>query len=95
MIEPHSQTSQKRTFQTLKRLTKTLDANSKFGLYLSNGNNTCQGRAGSWGYEDQDAQYLARLKVDYLKCKSRQTASESLSFSDIGPVCCPQTTTAA
>ena len=49
-----------------------LDADRKFGLYLSNGNNTCQGRAGSWGYEDQDAQYLARLKVDYLKCKSRQ-----------------------
>ena len=60
-------------FQKLKRLTKALDADSKFGLYLSNGNNTCQGRAGSWGYEDQDAQYLARLKVDYLKCKSRQT----------------------
>ena len=52
-----------------------MPADRKFGLYLSNGNNTCQGRAGSWGYEDQDAQYLARLKVDYLKCKSRQTIS--------------------
>ena len=39
----------------------------KFGLYLSNGNSTCQGRAGSWGFEEQDAQLLARLEVDYLK----------------------------
>ena len=38
----------------------------KFGLYLSNGNATCQGREGSWGHEDQDAQYLAKLGVDYL-----------------------------
>ena len=39
----------------------------KFGLYLSAGNHTCQGRAGSRGYEDQDAALLARLEVDYLK----------------------------
>jgi alpha-galactosidase len=39
----------------------------KFGLYLSNGNATCQGREGSWGHEQQDAQYLAKLGVDYLK----------------------------
>lgn len=39
----------------------------KFGLYLSCGNRTCQGRAGSWGHEEQDARYLAKLGVDYLK----------------------------
>ena len=39
----------------------------KFGLYLSAGNSTCQGRAGSRGHEDQDAQLLAKLEVDYLK----------------------------
>lgn len=49
------------------------DKGLKFGLYLSCGNITCQGRAGSWGYEEQDAQYIAKLGVDYLKCLLRTT----------------------
>eukprot|EP01047_Picozoa_sp_COSAG01_P054951 COSAG01_NODE_6061_length_3874_cov_1.743379_7_plen_57_part_00 len=39
--------------------------------YLSAGNHTCQGRAGSRGYEDQDAALLAKLEVDYLKYQLR------------------------
>ena len=39
----------------------------KFGLYSSAGNYTCQGRAGSLFYEDQDAESYAKWNIDYLK----------------------------
>jgi alpha-galactosidase len=39
----------------------------KFGLYSSAGTNTCEGRAGSLGYEDIDAADYASWGVDYLK----------------------------
>ena len=59
----------------------------KFGLYLSCGNNTCQGRAGSWGHEEQDAQYIAKLGVDYLKydnCGVSEQATWANPTSPIG-----------
>lgn len=57
------------------------DKGLKFGLYLSCGNITCQGRAGSWGYEEQDAQYIAKLGVDYLKCLLRTTLAAATTTS--------------
>ena len=39
----------------------------KFGVYSSAGTKTCQGRAGSLGYEQIDAQDYASWGVDYLK----------------------------
>ena len=38
-----------------------------FGLYSSAGNYTCQGRAGSLNYEDNDANTYAQWNIDYLK----------------------------
>ena len=46
-----------------------------FGLYTSVGPKTCMGRAGSFGYETQDASTYAKWGVDYLKydfCYSRK-----------------------
>ena len=43
------------------------DPTLKFGLYSSAGTKTCEGRAGSLGYETQDAQAYANWGVDYLK----------------------------
>jgi hypothetical protein len=39
----------------------------KFGLYSSNSPNTCDGRPGSWGYEELDAATYASWGVDLLK----------------------------
>ena len=39
----------------------------KLGIYSSAGTKTCAGRAGSLGYETQDAQFYASAGVDYLK----------------------------
>ena len=39
----------------------------KFGIYSSAGTNTCEGRAGSLGNEDIDAETWASWGVDYLK----------------------------
>jgi alpha-galactosidase len=39
----------------------------KFGLYSDAGQKTCQGRPGSYGYEQIDAKTYAKWKVDYLK----------------------------
>jgi alpha-galactosidase len=39
----------------------------KFGLYSDAGHQTCAGRPGSHGYEDNDAQSYAEWGVDYLK----------------------------
>lgn len=39
----------------------------KFGLYSDAGEKTCQGRPGSLGFEEKDAQMYARWEVDYLK----------------------------
>jgi alpha-galactosidase len=39
----------------------------KFGIYSDAGSKTCGGRAGSQGYESQDALQYARWGVDYLK----------------------------
>jgi alpha-galactosidase len=39
----------------------------KFGLYTDRGTKTCQGRPGSYGYEQKDAQTYASWKVDYVK----------------------------
>ena len=39
----------------------------KFGIYSCGGKKTCQGRPGSAGYEDKDAQRYAEWGVDYLK----------------------------
>lgn len=43
------------------------DKGLKFGLYSSAGTKTCAGRAGSLGYEVQDANDYASWGVDYLK----------------------------
>lgn len=43
------------------------DKKLKFGLYSSAGSKTCAGRAGSLGYEVQDAMDYASWGVDYLK----------------------------
>ena len=50
----------------------------KFGLYSSAGNYTCQGRAGSLDYEEQDAEVYAKWDIDYLKydnCYNRGISS--------------------
>ncbi|CDW77703.1 melibiase family protein [Stylonychia lemnae] len=39
----------------------------KFGIYSSAGTQTCQGKAGSLGFEKQDAQYYSNIGADYLK----------------------------
>lgn len=39
----------------------------KLGLYSDAGSHTCQGRPGSLGFEDIDAQTYATWQVDYLK----------------------------
>ncbi len=39
----------------------------KFGLYSDAGTKTCQGRPGSKGFEEKDAQQYAAWGVDYLK----------------------------
>ncbi|GAC1489760.1 MAG: hypothetical protein NVS1B5_14280 [Gemmatimonadaceae bacterium] len=39
----------------------------KFGIYTDAGTKTCQGRPGSYGYEDQDALTYAAWGVDYVK----------------------------
>lgn len=46
----------------------------KFGIYSCAGTHTCQGRPGSHGYEDSDAETYAGWGVDYLKydfCNAR------------------------
>ncbi len=45
----------------------------KFGLYSDAGTETCQGRPGSKGHEEQDARLYAEWEIDYLKydwCKT-------------------------
>eukprot|EP00347_Sterkiella_histriomuscorum_P021441 403333964 len=39
----------------------------KFGIYSSAGTKTCQGKAGSLGFETADAKYYASIGADYLK----------------------------
>jgi len=39
----------------------------KFGLYSDAGEKTCQGRPGSYGYEEKDAEVYAQWEVDFLK----------------------------
>lgn len=39
----------------------------KFGIYTDRGTATCEGRPGSQGFEEQDAQTYAKWGVDYLK----------------------------
>ncbi len=39
----------------------------KFGIYTDAGTKTCQGRPGSYGYEDEDARTYASWGVDYVK----------------------------
>ena len=39
----------------------------KFGIYTDVGRNTCQGRPGSLGHEEQDARTFAAWGVDYVK----------------------------
>jgi alpha-galactosidase len=39
----------------------------KFGIYTDAGTKTCQGRPGSYGYEEQDARTYAAWGVDYVK----------------------------
>ncbi len=39
----------------------------RFGIYTDAGTKTCQGRPGSYGYEDQDARTYAAWGVDYVK----------------------------
>jgi alpha-galactosidase len=38
-----------------------------FGIYTDAGTNTCQGRPGTLGHEDQDARTFAAWRVDYVK----------------------------
>jgi alpha-galactosidase len=39
----------------------------KFGIYTDAGTKTCQGRPGTYGYEDEDARTYASWGVDYVK----------------------------
>jgi alpha-galactosidase len=39
----------------------------KFGIYTDAGTKTCQGRPGTYGYEEQDARTYASWGVDYVK----------------------------
>jgi len=39
----------------------------RFGIYTDAGTKTCQGRPGSYGYEDRDARTYAAWGVDYVK----------------------------
>ena len=39
----------------------------KFGLYSSAGTNTCEGRAGGYLHEKEDAEDYAAWGIDYLK----------------------------
>jgi len=39
----------------------------RFGIYTDAGTKTCQGRPGSYGYEEQDARTYASWGVDYVK----------------------------
>jgi alpha-galactosidase len=39
----------------------------KFGIYTDAGTKTCQGRPGTYGYEEQDARTYAEWGVDYVK----------------------------
>ncbi len=39
----------------------------KFGIYTDAGRRTCEGRPGSYGYEDLDAKSYAQWGVDYVK----------------------------
>ncbi|HEY4954425.1 MAG TPA: glycoside hydrolase family 27 protein [Gemmatimonadaceae bacterium] len=39
----------------------------KFGIYTDAGTKTCQGRPGTYGYEEQDARTYAAWGVDYVK----------------------------
>jgi alpha-galactosidase len=39
----------------------------KFGIYTDAGRKTCQGRPGTYGYEEQDARTYADWHVDYVK----------------------------
>ena len=39
----------------------------RFGIYSDAGTKTCQGRPGTYGYEDQDARTYAAWGVDYVK----------------------------
>ena len=51
----------------------------KFGLYSCAGSKTCQGRPGSLGFEEIDANTYAKWNVDFLKydnCYSDGTSSK-------------------
>ena len=50
--------------QTVKKIH---ELGFKVGIYSSPGPLTCGGVAGSYGHELQDAQYFARIGIDYLK----------------------------
>ena len=39
----------------------------KFGIYTDRGTQTCGGRAGAFGYEEQDAAFYAANGIDYVK----------------------------
>ena len=51
------------------------------GIYTSRGSHTCQGRPGSKGFEDIDAQTFASWGVDYLKEDSCMDADPT-TFDD-------------
>eukprot|EP01043_Picozoa_sp_COSAG02_P052903 COSAG02_NODE_5771_length_4050_cov_2.519109_3_plen_154_part_00 len=51
------------------------------GIYTSRGSHTCQGRPGSKGFEDIDAQTFASWGVDYLKEDSCKDADPT-TFDD-------------
>ncbi|MBW1660459.1 MAG: NPCBM/NEW2 domain-containing protein, partial [Deltaproteobacteria bacterium] len=55
-------------FPDMKALTDTIHGlGLKAGIYTSPGPETCEGFAGSWQYEQQDAQQFAAWGFDYLK----------------------------
>jgi len=61
----------------------------KFGIYTSRGSETCQGKAGSYGNEQLDAQTFAEWGVDFLKegnCKVQggDATDEDLAFEQFG-----------
>lgn len=61
---------------------KIHQAGFKFGIYTCRGNLTCAGRAGSLGYEAQDAQTYAEWGVDFVKEDSCYASSnQSVAFS--------------
>lgn len=73
-----------RHFPDMKALTGYIHSKGlKAGLYTSPGTLTCQGYAGSWQHEEQDARQFAAWRFDFLKydwCSYRKIVGDDKSL---------------